>query len=190
MGAWLEAYEKLSPEQQDRVQRWLHLNHFICRTLRIPWEKWVDDYLRPAMEKPLDYSFMEACLPGFTGIDAVAGQGVSFSTEVDPATASTSRVPLRAQNNLGRLSPELQDALAGMLAEGAPASAKLLPADVTQLQKIFAREKALAKLDRKHFRSVTLRRDDDDVVFAVEKGPELFRVSVLEMGAVMRKALV
>ena len=189
MGAWLEAYEKLDEAQKDRVQRWLHLNKFIVRTLRLDWETWVDDYLQPAMNAPLDYSFMADCVPDFQGLDA-AGQGETFSKAVDPATAQTARVPLRAANHLGRLSPDVQDGIARLLesADGAPVV--VLPGDVVHLQKIFRREKALGKLPRKDFRSVEVCRDANDIVIRVRDGAELVRMSVVEFGAEMRRALV
>lgn len=190
MGAWLEAYQKLPTEAQDRVQKWLHLQKFIARTLELEWETWVDEYLTPCMENPLDYSFMEACLADFAGFDGTEGAGVSFSKDVDPATAAVARVPLRAQNNLGRLSPDLQDALAGLLEGGEPAQVKLLPADVNTLQKVLRTEKALAKLKRPLFRKVEIARDAQDVVVRVQDGDELVRKSVLEFGAVMRKPWV
>lgn len=186
MGAWLEAYEELDDEQKLRVQRWLHLNKFIARTLKLDWDEWIDDYVKSCVENPLDYAFMQACLPGFTGIDT-QGQGTTFSTEVDPATAAVAKVPLRAQNNLGRLSPDLQDTLAAMLETGEPDPAKVSPADVTALQKILRTEKTLAKLKRPLFRKVQVARDEDDIVLRVEGGDELVRMNVLEFGAVMRK---
>ena len=188
MGAWLEAYEKLPTEAQDRVQRWLHLNHFIARTLRIDWQKWVDDYLNPTFQAPLDYAFMEACLPDFVGGLGMEGQGASYSTAVDPATAQVARVPLRAKNNLGRLSPELQDRLAQLL-EGGGDPMTLSPADVAHLQKIFPGEKLLAKLDRKDFRKVVVLRESDEIILKVGD-KELLRQSVVELGASMRKALI
>ncbi|MEQ8276439.1 MAG: hypothetical protein RMA76_16210 [Deltaproteobacteria bacterium] len=188
MGAWLESYRQLSPDQQERVQAWLHLNKFICRTLRIDWENWVDDYLNPAMEHPLDYSFMLLCLPEFSGLK-MDGAGVTFSKDVDPATAQVARVPLRAKNNLGRLSEQLQDGIAQLLEDAGAADVKVGPADVAKLQKILPREKALAKLKRKDFRAVVLVRDDQDVVARVRED-ELFRMSVVELGAELRKAWV
>lgn len=190
VSAWLEAYEQLPEEIQGRVQRWLHLQKFISQTLKIPWEKWVEHYLGYCMEHPFDYSFMEATFPSFAGFDGPTGQGVSFSKEIDPATALVARVPLRAQNNMGKLSPDLQDALGGMLEVGDPSATRLLPADVVHLQKMFPKEKALAKLKRKDFRKLTIERDGDDVVVEVEGGDELLRLNVLEFSAVMSRALV
>ena len=188
MGAWLEAYQKLPVEAQDRVQRWLHLNQFIARTLRIDWEKWVADYLQPTFENPLDYSFMQICLPGFVGGLGMEGQGASYSNAVDPATAQVARVPLRAKNNLGRLSPEAQDKLAALLESGGD-PIPLSPADVAKLQNILPGEKPLAKLDRKDFRKVVVARDAEEVVLkAGDK--ELVRQAVHELAAVLRRPLV
>ena len=74
MGAWLEAFEKLQPDQQDRVRRWIHLNKSIAETLHIDWDDWVSNYLKAAMEDPLDYRFMQAYLPGFAGLDDAEGE--------------------------------------------------------------------------------------------------------------------
>jgi hypothetical protein len=190
MGAWLDAYRQLPEDAQDRVQRWLHLQKFIAKTLKLDFEAWVDGYLTPCMEAPLDYAFMEACLPGFTGFDGVVGQGVTFSKDVDPATAAVARVPLRAQNNLGRLSPELQDRLAALLEGSDPGPHKLTPADVNVLQKMLRTEKALARLARPLFRKVELLREDNAVVLRVEGGEELMRQDVHELGVFLRKAFV
>jgi hypothetical protein len=194
MGAWLEAYEKLQPEQQDRVQRWIHLNKFIAHTLRLSWDDWVNRFIQPCMERPMDYSFMEPTLVGKEGL-GLEGQGVTFTKEIDPSTRLVRRVPLRAKNNLGRLSPDLQDGIAKLLERAEDraedeAPLKVLPADVAHLQKIFPGEKALAKLKRPDFRKVTFAREVDEVVIAVEGADELMRMNVLEFSAVMSKALV
>ncbi len=191
MGAWLEAYEKLDDAQQDRVQRWLHLNRFIARALRIEWDDWVSAYLQPAMDRPLDYRFMADCVPDFAGFDQV-GQGATFTKAVDPATAQTARVPVRASNHLGRLSPRAQDGISALLvtAEMEDDPVRLGPGDVVHLQKVFRREKALGRLPRKDFRRVQVVREDNEVVVRVEDGDELCRISVLEFAAEMRRALV
>ncbi|MCK6547247.1 hypothetical protein L6R52_15455 [Myxococcota bacterium] len=190
MPSWAESYEELSEEQQARVQRWLHLNKFIAHALNLTWKDWVDKYLAPAMEKPMDYAFLEAVLTDFQGL-GLEGQGVTFSKSVDPSTRAISRVPLRAKNNLGRLSPELQDAIAGMLEKGAPERAKLTPADAAMLQKIFPGEKKLAKLPKPAFRKLSLARDEDDVVLEVEdEADPVLRQTVVEFGAVMSRTLV
>jgi hypothetical protein len=190
VSAWLEAYERLPEDAQARVKRWLHLQKLIAQTLRLSWEEWIEQYLGYAMAHPFDYRFMEATFPAFTGIEADPGQGASFTKELDPATALTARVPLRAKNNLGRLSPELQDAIAGMLERGEPSVTKLVPADVVHLQKIFLKEKALAKLKKKDFKALTLERDGDDILITLEGGEEILRMNVLEFGATMSKALL
>ena len=193
MGAWLQAYEKLDDAQKDRVQRWLHLNKFIARALRLDWDDWVSAYLQPAMDRPLDYSFMADCVPDFAGFDHV-GQGATFSKHVDPATAQTARVPVRAANSLGRLSPAAQDGIAALLeaaeTAGEPDPVDVGPGDVVHLQKVFRREKALGRLQRKDFRRVQVAREGNEVVVRVQDGDELCRMSVLEFGAEMRRALV
>lgn len=189
MGAWLDSYKRLSPEQQDRVQAWIHLNKFIARSLRIDWEKWIEEYVSPAMENPMDFAFMEAVASDFQGL-GVEGGGVTFTKDVDPATAQTARVPLRAKNNLGRLSNELQDQIAALLESAGTEPVAVGPADVSKLQKILPREKPLATLKRKDFRKVTIAREDDEIVIAVTDGDELVRTSVLEFGTEMRKAWV
>jgi len=187
MGAWLQAYEGLDEAQKDRVQKWLHLNKFITRTLRIDWDTWVDDFLQPAMDNPLDFSFMADCLPNFQGLDA-SGQGVTFSKDVDPATAQMARVPLRAANNLGRLSPPTQDAIDGLLQSGGE-PVVLPPGDVAHLQKIFRREKALGRLPRKDFRRVQIARESNEIVVRVVDGDSLMTLSVVEFGTEMRRTL-
>lgn len=190
MPSWLESYEQLSEEQQDRVQRWLHLNKFIAHTLRMPWEKWIDGFIAPSMAKPMDYAFMSSTIADFTGL-GLEGQGVTFSRDVDPSSKAISRVPLRAKNNLGRLSPELQDAIGAMLERGETATSKLVAADAAMLQKIFPGEKKLAKLPKPSFRKLSLARDEDDIVLSVEGEEEpIFRLNVLEFAAVMSRALV
>jgi hypothetical protein len=188
VAGWLDAYRRLPEEAQERVKYWLHLQRLIAQTLRIPWETWIDRYIAYAMAHPLDYSFMQATFPTmaeFTGLEVA-----SFSKALDPATALTARVPLRAKNNLGRLSPELQDAIAAMLETDAGNSAHLSPADVVHLQKIFLKEKSLAKLKKKDFKSLTLERDGDEIIISIEGGGELLRMNVLEFGATMGKALL
>jgi hypothetical protein len=185
---WLDAYQRLPEEAQERVKYWLHLQRLIAQTLRIPWEKWIDRYIAYAMAHPLDYSFLQATFPTmteFAGLDVA-----SFSKSLDPATALTARVPLRAKNNLGRLSPELQDAIAAMLESDASASTHLSPADVVHLQKIFLKEKGLARLKKKDFKILTLERDGDEITISIDGGEELLRMNVLEFGATMSKALV
>ncbi|MBI2375377.1 MAG: hypothetical protein HYV07_15385 [Deltaproteobacteria bacterium] len=188
MSTWLEAYESLPEESKVNVQRWIHLNKFIARTLKIDEKAWFEEWVGWAMQNPLDYSFMEACIPGFVGMD----QEESFVRGLDAGQTATPRVPLRAKNNLGRLSPELQDAIAGMLEKGEPERTSLTPADVAQLQKIFSSQKELAKLKRPDFRKLTLVRDfaTDDLVLSVGDGPEVLRLNLMEFSAVMGRALV
>lgn len=189
MGAWLESYEQLDEEAKDRVQRWLHLNKFISHTLKISWNDWVDRFLKPCFDAPMDYSFMNAVVAEFSGL-GMEGQGVTFTKELDPATRATSRVPLRAKNNLGRLSADLQDRLAALLEGQQSEPIKMHPADVTLLQKILPAEKALAKLPKPAHKKVVLTREDDDVVLSVEDGDEVVRISVLELGGILSRPLV
>ncbi len=183
MGAWLEAFDRLEPDAQDRVRRWIHVNKFIAHTLGMTWEVWVEKYLTPTMDNPLDYSFMDSCFPEFAGMGDSAA---SFSKEMDMATALVARVPLRAQNNLGRLSPDTQDAVAALLSAADAPEVKVPPGDVAKLQKIFRQEKAIATLKRKDFRRVRIGRASDDVIVRHDDGTELFSQSVLEFGAVMQ----
>ena len=189
MGAWLQAYENLDEAQKDRVQKWLHLNKFIARSLNLDWDTWVNEYLQPAMDQPLDFSFMADCVPDFQGFDT-AGAGATFSTEVDPATAQTARVPVRAANNLGRLSTGAQDGLAALLEGESADPVALMPADVVQMQKVLKREKALSKLPRKDFRKVQVVRDGNDVVIRLDGGDEIARLSVIEFGTELRRPIV
>ncbi len=170
------------------MQRWIHLQRFVADTLRMSFDKWIEEYVGPCMEKPFDYSFLQDTIPGLQG--GLNTDGVSFSKDIDPATALTARVPLRAQNNLGRLSPNLQDQVAALLSSGESAAHKLSPADLTQLQKIFPQEKALARLKRKDFRKTQVVREADDILINVEGGEAILKLNVLEFSAVMNKALL
>jgi hypothetical protein len=188
VAGWLDAYQRLPEETRERVKYWLHLQRLIAQTLRIPWEKWIDQYIATAMQHPFDYGFMQATLPTmaeFSGLESG-----SFSEELDPSAALIARVPLRAKNNLGKLSPDLQDAISRMLEQNDTTSVALSPADVVQLQKIFLKEKAIAKLKKKDFRSLTLERDGDEMIISLEGGGEILRMNVLEFGATMSKALL
>jgi len=189
MSGWRQSYEQLSDEQKVNVQRWIHLNKFIANTLKIPEPKWFEEYVGHAMQYPFDYSFMEATLPGFAGLE-VPGQGESFTKGMDLTGFAGPKVPLRAENNLGKLSPDLQDAIAGMMESGEPERVKLLPSDVAQLQKILPGEKPLARLKRQDFRSVELARDlaSGELVLSANDA-ELFRMNVMEFGAVMSRKL-
>ncbi len=186
MSGWLEAYERLPEDAKARVQQWLHLQRMIAETLRVPWERWIDHYIGYAMSHPFDYRFMEAAIPNFVGLETTGG----FTTQLDPATALVARVPLRAQNNLGRLSPELQDTIAALLERTDAGSFPLLPSDVALLQKIFFKEKSLARLKKQSFKDLVLERDGDDLTISLPGGEELLRMNVLEFGATMSKALV
>lgn len=191
MSAWTESYNQLSEAQQVNVQRWIHLNKFIARTLNVPEKQWFEDYIGECMAKPLDYGFMEVTIPGFSGI-AVPGQGESFTTATDPSAVLGPRVALRAQNNLGKLSPDLQDQIARFLETGESDPVKLKPADVAQLQKMFSSVKALAKLKRPSFRKLTLARDlaTDDMTLTVEGAEEIMRTNLMEFAAVMSRKLL
>lgn len=187
MSGWLQAYEKLPEEQKARVQRWIHLQKLIAETLKIPFERWIEAYVGSAMQAPFDYSFMQVTLPDFAGLET---DGATFSKDVDPATARTARVPLRAKNQLGRLSPGLQESIGGFLEDEAKAASShpIPPADVVTLQKILAGEKALVRLKRKDFRRVRIGRTGDEVVIRLdEDGDELARLDVFEFSAVMNR---
>lgn len=189
MSAWLEAYEKLPEAQKVRVQRWIHLQKFISETLGVPFETWIETYVGGAMAAPFDYSFMQVTVPGFSGLET---DGATFSREVDPATARTSRVPLGAKNQLGRLSPTLQEAIGARLESAEPTDpAPVPPADVVVLQKVFPGEKALARLKRKDFRRVRLGREGDRVYVGLDGDAErLLELPLHEFTAVMKRPKV
>lgn len=190
MGAWLEAYEKLDDSRKINVQRWIHLNKFIAKTLRIKEEEWFEGWVGEAMQNPLDYSFMAEAIPGLTehalASDDAMDAGESFQRSFDPAGLAP-KVPLSAENNLGRFSKDFQEKVQSMLEAGEPEQLALAPADVALLQKIFPSQKALAKLKRPDFRSVVLRRDhaEEDIVASVTGGAEIMRLNVLEFAGVM-----
>ena len=190
MSAWLQSYNQLNETQQLNIQRWLHLNKFIANTLNSPEKQWFEEYLGDCMAKPLDYSFMEATLPGFKCVD-IPGQGESFTKELDPTSFLGPKVPLRAQNNMGKLSPELQDQIPTLLEKGEPEQVKLMPADVAQLQKMFSSVKPLAKLKRPNFRKLILGRDfaTNEVTMTIEGQEEILRQNVMEFGAVLSRKL-
>jgi hypothetical protein len=187
MPSWIESYESLDEARKVNVQRWIHLNKFIAQTLRVDERAWFEDWLGAAMQAPFDYSFMADTLPGVAGLDL---DSESFTRGMDPAGFSGPRVPLRAKNNLGKLSPDLQDALSGLLERGEPMQAGLTPQDVASLQKIFPSAKGLAKLKRPDFRGVQIERAADDVVMRAPGGEEILRLNVMEFAAVMSRALV
>ncbi|MFO0728595.1 MAG: hypothetical protein U1E65_32765 [Myxococcota bacterium] len=189
MATWTEGYNALPDEAKVNVQRWIHLNKFIAQTLKIDELKWFEGYLGEAMAQPFDYSFMGETMPGLSGL-GLEGKGEVFTRGMEPGGFVGPRVPLRAKNNMGRLSPALQDALAGLIEQGEPSSVALSPADVATLQKIFPTAKGLAKLKRPDFRSVALGRDmsAQEVTMSAASG-ELLRMNVMEFAAVLSRAL-
>lgn len=195
MGAWLEAYEKLDDARKVNVQRWIHLNKFIAKTLKIDEEAWFEDWIGEAMQNPLDYSFMADAIPGLTGqglaSDDAMQAGESFQRSFDPAGLAP-KVPLSAENNLGRFSKDFQTQVQSMLEQGDPERFPLSPSDVAILQKLFPSQKALAKLKRQDFRRLELRRDhaEEDIVAAISAESELLRVNVLEFAGVMGRKVV
>jgi hypothetical protein len=187
MSAWLAAYERLSDAQKVNVQRWIHLNKFIAQTLKIDERAWFEDWVGDAMRNPLDFSFMEAAIPGFAGLEG-PGQGESFVRGGDPFAGP--KVALRAANKLGTLSPPLQDAIAGLLEHGEPAEGVRITAqDVASLQKIFRSERALARLKRPQFRMLRLLRDpvSDEMVLNVEDGEDVLRLHMQEFAAILSR---
>lgn len=185
MSAWQEAYEKLDAEQKARVKRWIHLQQLIARTLNIPFEKWIETYVGDAMAAPFDYTFMEVTVPGFAGLDV---EGASFSHDVDPSTTRIARVPLKAKNQMGRLSPPFQEALAGLLEARETGPVKVPPADVATLQKVLASAKPLARLKRKDFRRVQVRREDNILVIELAGDSEvLLQQDLFELSAVLKR---
>jgi hypothetical protein len=187
MTSWIEGYEALDEARKINVQRWMHLNKFIAHTLKIDERAWFEDWVGDAMRQPFDYGFMADTFPGLTGLNL---DSETFTRGMDPGAAFAGpRIPLRAKNNLGRLSAELQDALAGLLERGEPMSAGISPQDVATLQKIFPSAKGLAKLKRPDFRGVQIARAGDDVTMTGPGGDEILRVNVMEFAAVMSRVL-
>ena len=187
MPSWIEGYEALDDARKVNVQKWMHLNKFIAHTLRIDERAWFEDWVGEAMRQPFDYTFMADTIPGLTGLHT---DGETFTRSMDPGAFSGARVALRSKNNMGKLSPELQDALSGLLEHGEPMQAGLRPQDVATLQKIFPSAKGLAKLKRPDFRGVQIARAGDDVTLCAPAGEEILRVNVMEFAAVMSRALV
>lgn len=67
-----EAYKKLPPDAQERVQAWLGTQMFIARELALPRETWLG-YVEWALRNPFDYSFL-----GEEGIQLLAAVGDSM----------------------------------------------------------------------------------------------------------------
>ena len=189
MSEWLRSYERLPEASKVNVQRWMHLNKFIANTLRIPEQTWFETYLGDAMKDPLDYRFMEACIPGLSGA-ALPGEGESFELGAEFGGFDGPKVPLRAENNMGKLSPDLQDTIASMLEAGEPEAVKLSPADVAQLQKMFRSERRLAKLKRPNFRKLTLAREADEMTLQITGGDEILRMNLMEFSAILSRPLL
>lgn len=191
MASWIEGYEALDEARKVNVQRWMHLNKFIANTLRIDERAWFEEWLAGVMAAPFDYGFMADTIPDASGLASGLGlDGETFSRGTDPGGFSGPRVALRAKNNLGKLSPELQDALSGLLERGDPMNAGLSPQDVASLQKIFPTAKGLAKLKRPDFRGVQIAREGDEVTMRAPSGDEILRINVLEFAGVMSRTLV
>lgn len=195
MGAWLEAYERLDDARKQNVQRWIHLNKFIAKTLKIDEEAWFEDWVGEAMQNPLDYSFMAEAIPGLAehglAADDAMAAGESFQRSFDPAGLAP-KIPLSAEYNLGRFSKDFQAQVQSLLERGEPERFPLQPSDVALLQKLFPSQKALAKLKRPDFKSVVLARDhaEEDIVATAGQGAEILRVNVLEFAGVMGRKLV
>jgi len=187
MPSWIEGYEALDEPRKINIQRWIHLNKFIASTLRIDERAWFEDWVGECMRTPFDYGFMADTIPGMAGL---ALEGETFTRAVDPGSFSGARVALRAKNNMGKLGPELQDALAGLLERGEPMQAGLGPQDVVTLQKIFPSAKGLARLKRPDFRGVQISRVGDDVAMTAPGGEEILRMNVMEFATVMSRTLV
>lgn len=188
MSAWTEGFQRLSTDQKTRVEEWVVLMGFVANTLRIPWKTWVDGYLQDAISKPVDYAFLDATrVDGF----GFGPESVTFTRRADLATLTVPRIPVRSRNNLGRLSPDLQDQIAGMLQHGEPSSLRLQPSDVSLLQKIFPSAKAVAKLKHPDFKKVVLSRSfgEHDITFSIDGGQELARINVVEFTAVMSRGV-
>lgn len=187
MASWIEAYESLDETRKVNVQRWMHLNKFIAQTLRLDERAWFEDWLGGVMAAPFDYGFMADTMPNTAGLDL---DGETFSRGTEPGAFAGPRVALRAKNNLGKLSADLQDALSGLLERGDPMNAGLTPQDVASLQKIFPNAKGLAKLKRADFRGVQIAREGDEVTMVAPSGDEILRLNVLEFAGVMSRTLV
>ncbi len=167
MSAWLEAFEGLPEAAKERVRRWVLLQRLVADTLGVPFERWVEEYVGGAMAHPFDYRFLDGLVPG--GFEGFGG-ATEFSLGADPATAGMAKVPVRAANQLGRLSPGFQDAIRRLLDDPEAPAATPPPGDVATLQKIFPGVKALARLKRPEFRRLRLTRDHDALVLSLD-GP-------------------
>lgn len=189
MATWLEAFEQLPEDAQARVRTWIELQTMVAESLNVPFDEWIERYVDPCIQHPLDYSFLAPLLGNYASPD-MGGPSATFSRDADPGSAAVARIPLRAKNNLGRFSPATQDEIARRLEAEEAAPLPLPPGDVAILQKVFASEKALAQLKRPDFKNVRIRRDHQDMVIAVEGAPDLVRMPVATFSAAMSKPLV
>lgn len=186
MATWLESYKKLPPLQQARVERWIQIQRFVAETLKIDFETWITDYVGGAMEAPFDYSFLEEA--AFVGLNLTSE---TFTKDLDPATAQVARVPIKAQNQMGRLSPEFQARVAERLENYLEAPVPIPPADVATLQKLFPKERLLGRLKRKDFKALQLRRSGNRIELSV-KGKEqpLLSMELIGFAAVLNKPIL
>lgn len=185
MSAWLDAFQRLSSEQKERLTVWIHVNELISDVLELPFEAWVERYVTPCMERPMDYDFVEPILGDFAGL----GIHGTFSRTPDASTRDVPRVPVRARNNLGRFSPTLQEALTGMLDRGEPVSIQPAAPDVVLLQKLLPAEKPLVKLRKSEFRKLVIARLGDEVTFSID-GQPIVRLDAGTLAQLLSKPLV
>ena len=188
---FVDLYPELEDDEeaQARLQAWLKVQVVIAATLRIPFEDWNEFYLGYCFEHPFDYAFAD-------GIDLtwspeqLENLRSSFERVKEAVFSPMKKIPLRAKNNLGKLSPKTQDAVGALLEGGRKETITLPPSDVAHLQKMFASEKPLAKLKRANFRKVEISRDEDVIVCGLSGGEILFRMAVVEFSAVLSKKVL
>jgi hypothetical protein len=86
-----EAYKKLPPDAQQRVQGWMGTQMFIARELGLTPEAWFD-HVAWAFKNPLDFSFM-----GKDGVEVVLG-GSDKVESTDPGKRAAATIGVAGGN--------------------------------------------------------------------------------------------
>lgn len=119
-------------------------------------------------------------------IEELRLEGLDEKLERAASKVTGHSVPLVAKNpeNLARMSQAFQD-MAIELTRNVSEPHAVHKSDVVKLQKLFPRARELSRLKRPDFDRVIARREAEDVVFALEDGASLARVTVQEFTSVL-----
>lgn len=93
--SWEEAFHKLPPDAQARVQGWIGTQMFLARELGLEKDAWFE-YLAWAFRQPFDYGFL-----GSDGADllAQAQDQLGSSAEAKKAAAMIGAAPVAVPSN-------------------------------------------------------------------------------------------